>query len=71
MLLSQAFIIVAGATPKSEVNQEKLTEDLKTEMETKKNNEYISIYIWLSDLGDDVVYSNLSNTISSGFEVFL
>ncbi|MBO5379767.1 MAG: S8/S53 family peptidase [Clostridia bacterium] len=63
MLLSQAFIIVAGATPKSEANQEKLTEELKAEMETKKNNEYISIYIWLSDLGDDVVYSNLSNKL--------
>ncbi len=63
MLLSQAFIIIAGATPKTEANQEKLTDELKAEMETKKNNEYISIYIWLSDLGDDIVYSNLSNKL--------
>ena len=63
ILLSQAFIIIAGATPKTEANQEKLTDELKAEMETKKNNEYISIYIWLSDLGDEVVYSNLSNKL--------
>lgn len=60
ILLSQAFIIIAGATPKTEANQEKLTDELKAEMETKKNNEYISIYIWLYEIDDSYVYNVLS-----------
>ncbi len=64
LLVIPMVTIVASATSyNQESNEKKITNELKAEMENKKNNEYISIYIWLYDLGDDVVYSRLSNKL--------
>ena len=64
LLVIPMVTIVASATSyNQESNEKKITDELKAEMENKKNNEYISIYIWLYDLGDDVVYSRLSNKL--------
>ena len=61
LLLTSNLALVAGATSsKSTANEDKITDELKEVMAEKKNNEYISIYIWLYDMGDEVVYSQLS-----------
>ena len=67
LLVIPMVTIVASATSyNQESNEKKITNELKAEMENKKNNEYISIYIWLYDLGDDVVYTRLSNKLGKG-----
>ena len=62
LLVIPMVTIVASATSyNQESNEKKITDELKAEMENKKNNEYISIYIWLYDLGESSVYNELSN----------
>ena len=63
LLLAPMTIFAVGATSNKDINEEKITDELKEVMSDKKNNEYIPIYIWLYDLGDEVVYSRLSNKL--------
>ena len=61
LLLAPMTIFAVGATSNKDINEEKITDELKEVMSDKKNNEYIPIYIWLYDLGDNVIYNRLSS----------
>ncbi|MBO5091838.1 MAG: hypothetical protein J6C61_05095 [Clostridia bacterium] len=45
LLLAPMTIFAVGATSNKDINEEKITDELKEVMADKKNNEYIPIYI--------------------------
>ena len=52
-----------GTTTTAPMGYEKLTESLKAHLETVEDDEYVPIYIWLDDYGEDVFYQALSKRL--------
>ena len=65
MLLSQMTIFASALDSNSTVTnpQDKLTDELKEVMSDTADDEYIPIYIFLNELGDEAVYAVLSNEL--------
>lgn len=65
MLLSQMTVFASAIDSNSTVTnpQDKLTDELKEVMNNAADDEYIPIYIFLNELGDEVVYAALSNEL--------
>ncbi len=63
MILLAQFSVFASEFTNSADN--KITDELKQVMDNTSDDEYISIYIWLYDYGDELVYAYLSQKIGA------
>ncbi len=63
MILLAQFSSFASEIANSPDN--KITDELKQVMDNASDDEYISIYIWLYDYGDEFVYAHLSQKIGA------
>ncbi len=63
MLLSMLAIGTQAQTITTESSQNKLTDELKSYLETVDDDEYVPIYIWLNEQSEDMVYLVLSDNL--------
>ncbi|MBQ8739685.1 MAG: hypothetical protein IJZ04_09375, partial [Clostridia bacterium] len=63
MLFSTLAIGTQAQTITTESSQNKLTDGLKSYLETVENDEYVPIYIWLNEQDEEMVYAVLSKTL--------
>lgn len=63
MILLAQFSVFASEFTNSADN--KITDELKQVMDNTSDDEYISIYIWLYDYGDEFVYAHLSSKLDT------
>ena len=63
MLFSTLAIGTQAQTITTENSQNKLTDGLKSYLETVENDEYVPIYIWLNEQDEEMVYAVLSKTL--------
>lgn len=63
MLFSTLAIGTQAQEVTTENTQDKLTDGLKSYLETVENDEYVPIYVWLNEQSEDMVYLVLSDNL--------
>ena len=64
LIVSAENIQALGAESTTSASN-KLTDDLKAHLQTISDDEYVPIYIWLNDYGDDMLYTVLSKRLGT------